>query len=119
MARRSYNGFTPSERSTVARWNRKVGWPQGLIPKVRSYCQGCHLSNVTIKGHSEDYNRPETFWSLCGRCHHWVHRRFRNWEGFVRYLDGKPSDSVLRKLTREEPNYNPDGLHPRFAKMIA
>lgn len=110
MSRRSYNGFSPEYRRQVAKWVREVGRPQGLVPEVRTYCQGCHRSDVPIKGHNEDYNRPETFWSVCKRCHMWIHRRFSDWRGFVWYRDHKtPRDSVLRKLTREEPDYTTQG----------
>lgn len=109
MARRSYNGFSGRKRSEVARWVREVGRPSGLVPAIRTYCQGCHRSNREIKGHNEDYNRPETFWSVCKPCHMWIHRRFSDWAGFVEYCKRLPNDSVLRTLPREEPNYENSG----------
>ena len=88
MASRSYNGWTPEQRSKGGRWYRR-NRKNGTIPAPTA----CHCCGQTVgvNGHSEDYSEPFGDhigeWHLCYRCHMATHCRFKNWQGFLAYKE--------------------------------
>lgn len=103
MARRSYNGFTPEQRSKAARWLRQQNPPR---PTTCDACGQDAARNVTR--HSEDYSEPYGphigAFSLCYVCHMLVHCRFSAREAYERYV------GLLETGLRARPCYEWDAF---------
>lgn len=84
----SYNGFPPEQRERAQRWLVKQ-WNSGAVPRP-SKCCACGQTKGIIHAHAEDYSEPfgENLlrYPLCYRCHITLHCRFKNKEGWTRFI---------------------------------
>lgn len=84
---KSYNGFTPAQRSEAGRWLRGE-FKKGTLKRPTKCC-ACGQTEGRIDCHQEDYSKPygphliET--PLCFNCHMILHCRFRNREKWDQY----------------------------------
>lgn len=95
----SYNGATGEER--IAGWQKvAVARSLGLIART-SKCTVCGAPAGGMR-HSEIYARPLMAQPICRSCHLKVHRRFKDPERWLAFIDTVPaSDWVYCLLTRE------------------
>lgn len=84
----SYNGFTPEQRMKAYRWLQNEIKKERRTPPA-GMCDACDSIGYT-EHHSEDYSEPYGDhigqYTLCYRCHMWVHCRFRSERGFKLYI---------------------------------
>ena len=86
---KSYNGFTPEQRTIAGKWLRER-WASGAR-KRPTICAACGQTAGRIDGHSESYAEPYGphigAFDLCMRCHLAVHCRLvrpGKWDHFRR-----------------------------------
>jgi len=84
----SYNGFSPTQRTTALRWlNGEYAAGRRTRP---TSCDVCGQTRGLLQAHSEDYSGPPFgdnigAFGLCYRCHMIIHCRFGNPWAFERY----------------------------------
>lgn len=88
---RSYNGFSPAERTTAGRWLRRQ-WASGALQRPQE-CVFCGQRQGVLHAHAEDYSGPDSTgayprageFPACYRCHMMLHSRFKAPEAFETY----------------------------------
>ena len=96
---RPYNGATGEER--IVGW-QKVAVARSLRLITRT--GACTVCGAPAGGmrHSEIYARPLTAQPICRSCHFKVHRRFKDPERWIAFIEAVPAaDWVYCLLTRE------------------
>lgn len=83
MGLSTYNGHSGAKRERVQAHLTKM-WASGEWP-APAVCLACDQTEGALHGHLEDYDRPETYVSLCITCHLLLHCRFRNREVWDAY----------------------------------
>jgi len=98
---KSYNGFTPKERTDAFIW-LKGEYASGRREKGK-VCDACGQTKGIVEDHSEDYSYPYGDhigkYTFCYRCHMMIHCRFRNRLAWSKYKDD------IREGKRFEPFY--------------
>jgi hypothetical protein len=116
---RPYNGFGSEERLAAGRVIQ-AAIRDGLLarPSQCSVCRVEHKSGARLFCHLEDYRQPLAVYPICGRCHFFLHARFREPERWRGFLAGMPAGwfklLTLDPKSRMRPfdETYPEGLPP-------
>jgi hypothetical protein len=99
-----YNGFSGEQRLKSWHWMLKE-MKEGRCPQPKPKCECCGNEGYT-EYHTEDYSEPFDKhiyqYTVCYRCHMWIHCRYRNHKGFKTYVDYLRAGSVFKPFGNKD-----------------